>query len=91
MNTEASIGFGIKAYLKVSPFTSLGVGISFFILFLGLGMRMLEFYNLQIMELMSIDGYNQSFVGVMMKFQNFLNAFWLILVTMTTSKLFVFN
>ncbi len=52
MNTEASIGFGIKAYLKLSPFISLGVGITFVIIFFGLGIKNFEYYNTQIMDLM---------------------------------------
>ena len=59
MNTEASIGFGIKAYLKTSPFISLGVGIFFVIFMFGLGIKNFEFYNRQIMEL--IDSRSSAF------------------------------
>ena len=88
MNTEATIGFGIKAYLKINPFLTLGIGIFFVILFFGLGVKIFEFYGVQVMELLNTNekahGYN--FSSVMKKFENMLNCFWLILVTMTTSK-----
>jgi hypothetical protein len=88
MNTEATIGFGIKAYLKINPFLTLGIGIFFVILFFGLGVKIFEYYGVQVMELLNSteDAYNGDFAGVMKKFENMLNCFWLILVTMTTSK-----
>lgn len=88
MNTEATIGFGIKAYLKINPFLTLGIGIFFVILFFGLGVKIFEFYGVQVMELLKTEdnAYNISFSLVMKKFENMLNCFWLILVTMTTSK-----
>lgn len=92
MNTDASISFGIKAYLKQRPFISLACGMVFVISLFGLGMKIFEFYNLQMMELIdSSDGaINGNFASVMKKFKNILNSFWLIIVTMTTSKLLIF-
>lgn len=83
MNTEATVGFGIKAYLKINPFLTLGISIFFVILFFGFAMRIFEFYGYQTMKTIQDD---QAFVPSMMKFENLFNSFWLILVTMTTSK-----
>lgn len=52
MNTEATVGFGLKAYLKIMPFYSLAIGILLVIVFFGLGTKIFEFYNMQIMDLL---------------------------------------
>lgn len=89
MNTNASISFGIKAYLKINPFLTLLIGILFIIFSFGISIRLFEYYNYQIMQLIdtSDNGHNSGMAIVMLKFQNMLNSFWLILVTMTTSNI----
>lgn len=52
MNTEANISFGLKAYLKINPFLTLGVGVGFVIFAFGLGIKLFEYYNKQIMDLL---------------------------------------
>lgn len=52
MNTEANISFGLKAYLKINPFLTLGVGVGFVIFTFGLGVKLFEYYNKQIMDLL---------------------------------------
>lgn len=55
MNTQASVGFSLKAYLKVSPFSLLGIGTFVIIIMFGLGIRLAEYYNDYMIQLLDSD------------------------------------
>lgn len=55
MNTQASVGFSLKAYLKVSPFSLLGIGTFVIIIIFGLGIRLAEYYNDYMIQLLDSD------------------------------------
>lgn len=88
MNTEANISFSLKAYIKKSPFITLGVCILIITVLFGLSMKNFEYYNKPMIDLLdtSDTAYNSVFSRTMKKFHNILNSFWLIIVTFTTSK-----
>lgn len=86
LNTVSDIGFGLKAYLKIRPYSSLLVGILVVILIFGIYEHMFEYYNAQMIQMLN-DASNPSFISTMKKFENLFNSFWLILVTMSTSIL----
>lgn len=86
MNTQADVGFGIRAYLKIRPFISLLFGVTLVILIFGVAAYMFEYYNSTMINLLGVDSNstNPSFSQTMQKFSNIYNSLWLILVSMTT-------
>ena len=51
MNTESTISFTIKSYLKVSPFSTIGYSVFFSIVIFGLGIQIFEYYNQSMIDL----------------------------------------
>lgn len=55
MNSEASISFSLKAYLKVSPFAFLVNFILILIVIFGIGIRVFEYYNDTMMQMLDSE------------------------------------
>lgn len=91
LNCKADISFGIKAILKKYPSLCLIFGIFFIVIFFGIGLNIFEYYNQAQMSCMGLaDGNtNSNMAQVMIYFSDLLNSFWLVIVTMTTSKVFL--
>lgn len=89
LNCKADISFGIKAILKKYPSLCLIFGIFFIVIFFGIGLNIFEYYNRAQMSCMGTGDTNNSngMVNVMLHFSDLLNSFWLVIVTMTTSKI----
>lgn len=58
MNSEASVSFSLKAYLKVSPFSFILCFIIILILLFGIGIRVFEYYNDVMLKMLDSD-YNK--------------------------------
>jgi hypothetical protein len=88
MNAEADVNFAIKSYLKLIPFFALCFATTFIIIFFGFAASLFEYYNSALMDAYGSgpNNTNTNFVQVMQMFSNIYNSYWLILVTMTTSK-----
>lgn len=88
-NCSADVSFGIRAILKQYPSSSLIFGMCFIVVFFGTGLSIFEYYNQAQMGCLGIssNNINASQTQVMLSFSNLLNSFWLVIVTMTTSKI----
>lgn len=86
MNTNASTGFTIKAYLKIIPYICLIIGVIFVMVVCGLATQLFEYYNGVLMKSMGTSERNTNapLVSTMLSFNNVYSSFWLMLVTMTT-------
>jgi hypothetical protein len=84
MNSNPSLGFRIKAYLKTNPFLCLGIAVFYITFAFGLSFKIFENYATQILELIKPE--SSPFAAVMKKFNTTWNCLWLVTVTMTTSK-----
>jgi len=89
LNCKADISFGIKAILKKYPSLCLIFGVFFIVIFFGIGLNIFEYYNQAQMSCLGINenSSNNNMAQVMLYFSELLNSFWLVIVTMTTSKL----
>lgn len=83
-NSKASVGFGVKAYLKINPFFSMIICFLFVITILGLNIMIFEYYADQIIIQIYSEKDENTFEKIMKLFKNLFNCYWLILVTMTT-------
>lgn len=90
LNCKADISFGIKAILKKYPSRCLIFGIIFIVIFFGIGLSIFEYYNQAQMSCLGVqsDSTNSGMAQVMLYFSDLLNSFWLVIVTMTTSKIY---
>ncbi len=88
LNCSANVSFGIRAILKKYPSLSLIFGIVFIICFFGAGLSIFEYYNQAQMSCLGLteNSSNSNQAQVMLYFSNIYNSFWLVVVTMTTSK-----
>lgn len=88
LNCSVDVSFGIRAILKENPALFLIFGMVFIIVFFGTGLSIFEYYNQAQMTCLDISGSstNSSQAQVMLYFSNIYNSFWLVIVTMTTSK-----
>ena len=86
MNTKATTGFTIKAYLKIIPYICLIIGVVFVMVVCGLATQLFEYYNGVLMKSMGHGplSTNSGIVNTMLSFNNVYSSFWLMLVTMTT-------
>jgi hypothetical protein len=93
MNTKADVSFGVRASLKIQPFMTLIFGVTFVIVIFGLATQVFEYYNFELINSLDKSGpaTNSGFSTVMQKFSDVYNSFWLMLVTMTTSKIYFNN
>jgi hypothetical protein len=55
MNTQASVGFSLKAYLKVSPLSLLGSSAFVIVIIFALGIRLAEYYNDYMIQLLDSE------------------------------------
>ena len=58
MNTKTDVTFALKSYLRLKPFISLIIGVILVITIFGIGVKVFEYYNENLIETISVeDGY----------------------------------
>lgn len=86
LNTDNNILFAIKSYLRIQPFFTLFVSVVLTIAIFGITVKIMEYYNKSLMNLL-LSGEGYLYVDVMKQFEYLSNSYWLIVVTMATSKI----
>ena len=81
LHTDNNNFFAIKSYLRIQPFTTLTIGVLLIIAIFGITVKIMEYYNQAMINLIVGDYGN-----IMKKFGNIYNSYWMIVVTMATSK-----
>ena len=59
MNTKTDVTFALKSYLRLKPFISLIIGVIMVITIFGVGIKVLEYYNENLIKLISIEDGSQ--------------------------------